>query len=224
MPPRNSKLVSFSGFSTLTPRCLLSPDLKTILLSSSNRSTYIIKIFSFLLDDYLLESDCKQQIRNLNFFNLKSLSPLAVIGSVDLVKIGNKFTRGRSYEWGTVSIENESHCDFVKFREMLLSTNMLDLIEVTHVKHYQRYRAQRLREIGFTEENDSENKDLGGSQLIHDVYKSKKDKLNEEVAEREAKIKEEFIRKVKEKELEIREMEKEVVLLFFLRAFHIQSL
>ena len=36
---------------------------------------------------------------------------------------GRKY-RGRQYPWGTVLVEDETHCDFVKLREMLLRTNM----------------------------------------------------------------------------------------------------
>ncbi len=157
---------------------------------------------------------------------------MAVIGSVDMVKIGNRVTRGRSYEWGTVSVENESHCDFLKFREMLLSTNMLDLIEVTHAKHYQRYRAHRLREIGFDDDDNDkaemntevdgnlqqQQQQHGGSQLIHDVYRTKRDKLSAEIAEQEARVQADIMRRVKDKEIELRDMEKEVCSkIFFFR-------
>jgi septin family protein len=163
-----------------------------------------------------------------------------VIGSSDIVKIGNKLTRGRHYEWGTVSVENESHCDFLKLKEMLLSTNMLDLIELTHTKHYQLYRANRLNEIGFRDEDDLENDYVptnNGNQstsslstkssnslqshtqitrpkTIQDVYNMKRADLNEEIQRREIEIKEEFVKKVKEKEHELREAEKEVCEVF----------
>ena len=105
---------------------------------------------------------------------------MAVIGSSQLVKIGNKITKGRQYEWGIVSVENESHCDFVKLREMLLSTNMINLIDITHTKHYQLFRANRLKEIGFQDsttmdENENEddnpiNNDRSNNRSIMDVY------------------------------------------------------
>ena len=46
----------------------------------------------------------------------------------------------RQYPWGTIQIENEDHCDFVKLREMLVRTNMEDLREKTHDVHYETYR------------------------------------------------------------------------------------
>ena len=122
-------------------------------------------------------------------------------------------TKGRHYEWGSVSVENESHCDFSRLREMLLFTNMLDLIEVTQNKHYQIYRAQRLEQIGFRDEEGLVNSENGTkSRNIIDVYNFKKNELKEEIQNKELEIKEEFVRKVKDKEIELREREKEVKL------------
>lgn len=55
------------------------------------------------------------------------------------------------------TVENESHCDFVKLREMLIRTNMEDMREKTHAKHYELYRKKRLQQMGFTDV-DSDNK------------------------------------------------------------------
>ena len=48
-----------------------------------------------------------------------------------------------------VLVENESHCDFVKLREMLIRTNMEDMREQTHAKHYELYRKTRLEQVLF---------------------------------------------------------------------------
>ena len=50
-----------------------------------------------------------------------------------------------------MTVENENHCDFVKLREMLVRTNMEDLREATHYKHYELYRRNKLQEMGFTD-------------------------------------------------------------------------
>lgn len=93
--------------------------------------------------------------------------PFAVCGSTDFIRVGNKMVRARQYPWGTVQgktylaflffafkinciiflVENESHCDFVKLREMLIRTNMEDLRETTHVRHYEIYRRLRLEQV-----------------------------------------------------------------------------
>lgn len=144
---------------------------------------------------------------------------MAIVGSSELVKVGTKFIRGRQYEWGVVAVENESHCDFVKLREMILSTNMLDLIELTHLKHYSLYRANRLREIGFCDDSDDENNcnvndfnngNNGKMRTIQDVYNVKRAELNEEIERKEREIKEEYMTRVKAKDVKLKEMEKEV--------------
>ncbi|CAH2450430.1 Septin protein involved in sporulation [Komagataella phaffii CBS 7435] len=71
--------------------------------------------------------------------------PLSVIGSSSRVvnSLGN-VVRGRSYKWGTVEVENEDHCDFIKLRSMLLSNNMLDLIKSTE-NYYEKYRSKLMK-------------------------------------------------------------------------------
>lgn len=46
-------------------------------------------------------------------------------------------------------VENESHCDFVKLREMLIRTNMEDMREKTHCRHYELYRRKRLEQVVY---------------------------------------------------------------------------
>lgn len=82
--------------------------------------------------------------------------------------------RGRLYPWGIVegaftcpvllnvqfghdqmlpiamflsSVENQSHCDFVKLRNMLICSHMHDLKDVTCDIHYENYRAQCIQEM-----------------------------------------------------------------------------
>lgn len=49
-----------------------------------------------------------------------------------------------------ILVENESHCDFVKLREMLIRTNMEDMREKTHGQHYELYRMKRLEQVNET--------------------------------------------------------------------------
>ena len=48
-----------------------------------------------------------------------------------------------------------AHCDFVKLREMILRTNMEDLRESTHTKHYEMFRRERLHQRGFADTMDN---------------------------------------------------------------------
>lgn len=46
-----------------------------------------------------------------------------------------------------VLVENQSHCDFVKLRNMLIRSHMHDLKDVTCDVHYENYRAQCIQEM-----------------------------------------------------------------------------
>ena len=45
------------------------------------------------------------------------------------------------------SVENQSHCDFVKLRNMMIRSHMHDLKDVTCDVHYENYRAQCIQEM-----------------------------------------------------------------------------
>lgn len=47
----------------------------------------------------------------------------------------------------TPSVENPSHCDFVKLRTMLVRTHMQDLKDVTRETHYENYRTQCIQSM-----------------------------------------------------------------------------
>jgi len=72
---------------------------------------------------------------------LKSAMPYAIVGSTDTFEVAGKKVRGRLYPWGVVEIENPKHSEFSLLRSMLI-THMQDLQEVTHLLHYEKYRAQ----------------------------------------------------------------------------------
>ncbi|XP_032255806.1 septin-10 isoform X2 [Phoca vitulina] len=109
-----------------------------------------VQIYQFPTDD--------ETIAKINA-SMNGHLPFAVVGSMDEVKVGNKMVKARQYPWGVVQVENENHCDFVKLREMLICTNMEDLREQTHTRHYELYRRCKLEEMGFTDVSP-ENKPL----------------------------------------------------------------
>lgn len=127
--------------------------------------------------------------------------PFAIIGSMEEVKVGNKLVKARQYPWGTVQVENENHCDFVKLREMLLRTNMEDLRETTHLKHYELYRRCKLQEMGFTDDE---------TMSLQETYEMKKQEHNAELLRKEEEMRQMFVVRVKEKELELKDAEKEL--------------
>lgn len=99
-----------------------------------------VHIYQFPTDD--------ESVADVNS-SMNNHVPFAVVGSTDFVRVGNKMMRSRQYPWGTVQVENESHCDFVKLREMLIRTNMEDMREKTHCRHYELYRKKRLEQVKY---------------------------------------------------------------------------
>nr|XP_025130913.1 septin-14 isoform X2 [Bubalus bubalis] len=135
----------------------------------------------------------------------KGLLPFAVVGSTEEVKVGKRTVRGRQYPWGILQVENENHCDFVKLRDMLLCTNMEDLKEQTHTRHYERYRRNRLHIMGFT--------DMGPNNQpvsFQEIYEAKRQELLEQCQREEEELKQKFMQRVKEKETAFKEAEKEL--------------
>lgn len=100
-----------------------------------------INIYKFPECDSDEDEEFKQQDREL-----KSAIPFAVVGSNTVVEVAGKKVRGRMYQWGIVEVENPAHCDFVKLRQMLISTHMQDLKDITSDIHYENYRAEHLAE------------------------------------------------------------------------------
>ncbi|KAM8848475.1 septin-8-A-like isoform 1-T1 [Synchiropus picturatus] len=131
--------------------------------------------------------------------------PFAVVGSVDDVKVGNKMVKARLYPWGSVQVENENHCDFVKLREMLLRVNMEDLRDQTHARHYELYRRCKLEEMGF-KDVDPESKSFS----LQETYEAKRKEFILELKRKEEEMRQMFVNKVKETEAELKEKEKEL--------------
>ncbi|KAM6098115.1 septin-10 isoform 4-T4 [Theristicus caerulescens] len=153
--------------------------------------------------------------------------PFAVVGSTEEVKIGNKMVRARQYPWGIVQVENENHCDFVKLREMLISTNMEDLREQTHARHYELYRRCRLEEMGFRDIGP-ENKPVrlpcsksyadretichssASVESLQEAYEAKRHEFYLELQRKEEEMRQQFVQRVKEKEAILKEAEQQV--------------
>jgi len=150
-----------------------------------------VEIYKFPTDDETV-SDINAQ--------MNSHMPFAVLGSRDEVMINGETFRARQYPWGTVLVENENHCDFVKLREMLLRTNMQDLIEKTHEKHYELYRKEKMEQKGFKDGEDS----------IQEAYQNKREEYMSSLQKKEEQIRQTFVQKVKDKENELKKAEQEL--------------
>ncbi|KAI8999279.1 septin-2-like protein [Gaertneriomyces semiglobifer] len=138
--------------------------------------------------------------------DLERFIPFAVIGSDDFIDVGGKKVRGRVYRWGSVEVENEKHCDFVQLRELLIRSNLQDLIETTQYVHYANYRASQIRDNGRPE----------SFLACDDHYESRienaKRNLADEMQRKEDEMRQMFVAKVREKEASLREREESLAL------------
>ncbi|KAJ6647110.1 Septin-2 [Pseudolycoriella hygida] len=159
-------------------------------------STNGVQIYQFPTDD--------ETVAEVNV-SMNTHVPFAVVGSTEFVRIGNKTVRARQYPWGTVQVDNETHCDFVKLREMLIRTNMEDMREKTHTKHYELYRQKRLEQMGFSDV-DRDNKPVSFQQ----TFEAKRSNHMAELQGKEDEMRQMFVLRVKEKEAELKENEKEL--------------
>ncbi|KAJ3348386.1 Septin-6 [Entophlyctis luteolus] len=132
--------------------------------------------------------------------------PFAVIGSDEFIEspIGSgRKVRGRRYRWGAVEVENPKHCDFVFLRDMVIRTNLQDLIESTHNIHYALFRSSKIRGsmVGRPEvllqSDEVYDQQVEGAQL----------NAKQEMQRREEELKETFLARIRGKENELRERE-----------------
>lgn len=80
--------------------------------------------------------------------------PFAVVGSDKIVSTPDgRQVRGRAYPWGTIEVDNEEHCDFVKLRQMLVRTHMEELKEHTNQVLYEKYRSEKLLAMGVAQDH-----------------------------------------------------------------------
>ncbi|XP_041072933.1 septin-9-like isoform X1 [Carcharodon carcharias] len=77
---------------------------------------------------------------------IREMVPFAVVGSNLEYQVNGRRILGRKTKWGTVEVENMSHCEFAYLRDLLIRTHMQNLKDVTSAIHYEAYRVQRLSE------------------------------------------------------------------------------
>ncbi|XP_063784243.1 septin-8 isoform X3 [Pseudophryne corroboree] len=180
---------------------------KADTISKSELHKFKIKIMSELVSNgvqiyqFPTDDDAVAEINSVMNAHL----PFAVVGSTEEVKVGNKLVRARQYPWGVVQVENESHCDFVKLREMLIRVNMEDLREQTHTRHYELYRRCKLEEMGF-KDTDPDNQPFS----LQETYEAKRKEFLEDLHQKEEEMRQMFVNRVKETEAELKEKEREL--------------
>uniref|UniRef100_A0AAQ5ZXF2 Septin-type G domain-containing protein n=1 Tax=Amphiprion ocellaris TaxID=80972 RepID=A0AAQ5ZXF2_AMPOC len=153
----DSRSIDLVMMKKLDSKVNIIPDLtKADTVSRSELDKLKMKVMSELVSNgvqiyqFPTEDEAVAEINSsMNYSVFHTHLPFAVVGSIEDVKVGNKMVKARLYPWGSVQVEDENHCDFVKLREMLLRVNMEDLWEQTHAQHYELYRRCKLEEMGF---------------------------------------------------------------------------
>ncbi|GAA5902940.1 hypothetical protein JCM8208_006517 [Rhodotorula glutinis] len=132
--------------------------------------------------------------------------PFAVVGSDTVVATSDgRQARGRAYPWGTIEVDNEDHCDFVKLRQMLVRTHMEELKEHTNDTLYEQYRAEKLLAMGVAQDH-SVFKEVNPAAKMAEERALHESKL----AKMELEMKMVFQQKVNEKEAKLKQSEEEL--------------
>lgn len=129
--------------------------------------------------------------------------PFAVIGSAtDVQTTDGRTVRGRLYPWGVIEVDNESHNDFIKLRQLLVRNNLEELKETTSDVLYEKYRSEKLQKMGIEQDNSvfKEFDPLAKQEEERALHEAK-------LAKMEAEMKAVFQHKVSEKEKKLQRSE-----------------
>lgn len=132
--------------------------------------------------------------------------PFAIVGSDQVVSTPDgRQVRGRAYPWGTIEVDNEDHCDFVKLRQMLIRTHMEELKEHTNGSLYEKYRSEKLLGMGVTQDQSVFKEVNPAAKMAEEraLHESKLQKM-------ESEMKMVFQQKVNEKEAKLKQSEEEL--------------
>ncbi|KAJ5908075.1 Cell division control protein 3 [Penicillium taxi] len=137
---------------------------------------------------------------------IMSKVPFAVVGANSEVNAPDgRRVRGRSYPWGTIEVDNEDHCDFVKLRQMLIRTHMEELKEHTNNFLYENYRSDKLTLMGVAQ-------DPSVFKEVNPAVKQEEERAlhEQKLSKMEVEMKMVFQQKVSEKESKLKQSEDEL--------------
>ncbi|XP_072318340.1 septin 9b isoform X3 [Eucyclogobius newberryi] len=86
---------------------------------------------------------------------IREMIPFAVVGSDQEYQVNGKRILGRKTKWGTIEVENISHCEFAYLRDLLIRTHMQNIKDITGSIHYETYRVRRLNESNHNNSQSS---------------------------------------------------------------------
>ncbi|XP_074081176.1 septin-9 isoform X1 [Macrotis lagotis] len=89
------------------------------------------------------DEDPEDRLVNEKF---REMIPFAVVGSDHEYQVNGKRILGRKTKWGTIEVENTTHCEFAYLRDLLIRTHMQNIKDITSSIHFEAYRVKRLNE------------------------------------------------------------------------------
>ncbi|KAM3846741.1 septin-9 isoform 3-T4 [Vipera latastei] len=89
------------------------------------------------------DEDSEDRLINEKF---REMIPFAVVGSDQEYQINGRRILGRKTKWGTIEVENTTHCEFAYLRDLLIRTHMQNIKDITSSIHFEAYRVKRLNE------------------------------------------------------------------------------
>ncbi|XP_040845811.1 septin-9 isoform X5 [Ochotona curzoniae] len=102
------------------------------------------------------DEDAEDRLVNDKF---REMIPFAVVGSDHEYQVNGKRILGRKTKWGTIEVENTTHCEFAYLRDLLIRTHMQNIKDITSSIHFEAYRVRRLSETHGTVANGVEEKE-----------------------------------------------------------------
>uniref|UniRef100_A0A0R3RKE0 Septin n=1 Tax=Elaeophora elaphi TaxID=1147741 RepID=A0A0R3RKE0_9BILA len=85
---------------------------------------------------------------HLKFDSMHDRIPFAIISSNQVQRNAyGQIRRCRNYPWGTVEVENLSHNDFITLRDIIIRSNLINLIDITRNVHYENFRLRQLTNV-----------------------------------------------------------------------------
>ncbi|SCU99958.1 LANO_0F04522g1_1 [Lachancea nothofagi CBS 11611] len=137
---------------------------------------------------------------------LHAKMPFAIVGSTNVVSTADgRHVRGRSYPWGVIEVDNESHSDFVYLRDLLIKVYLMELREKTETVLYEKYRSEKLNFLNIKQDNSV------FKEYDPELKQKEEKQLHEaKLAKLEAEMKAVFQQKVNEKEKKLQKSEAEL--------------
>lgn len=89
------------------------------------------------------DEDPEDRLVNEKF---REMIPFAVVGSDQEYQVNGRRILGRKTKWGTIEVENTTHCEFAYLRDLLIRTHMQNIKDITSNIHFEAYRVKRLNE------------------------------------------------------------------------------